>query len=82
VWSYEHGVFRTNYVTGQTVQLIASCDAILYSGLKYSFDTGRLISRRTVMKMTSPDKWTQASRYVTIDPFDGAMESLEVEGCE
>jgi hypothetical protein len=82
VWSSEHGVFRTNFVTGQTVQLIASCDAIRYAGLKYSFDTGRLISVRTVRKMTSGDKGTAASRYVTIDPYDGAMEFLEVEGCE
>jgi hypothetical protein len=82
VWSYEHGVFRTNFVTGQTVQLIASCDAIRYAGLKYSFDTGRLICKRTVRKMTSGDKGTVASRYVTIDPWDGAMEFLEVEGCE
>jgi hypothetical protein len=82
IWTNARGMFRSNINTGQTIQIISSCDAILYGGLKYSFGTGRLICSRTVRKMTSGDKGTQSSRFVTIDPWDGAMEFLEVEGCE
>jgi hypothetical protein len=82
VWSYENGVFKTNFVTGQTVQLVSSCDAILYSVPIFSFQAGRVIFKRTVRKITSSTKGTQTSHFVTIDLFDGSLEPFSIEGCE
>lgn len=80
VWSYEHGVFRTNFVTGETVQLIASCNAILYMWPIYSFETGKLIFRRSVHKAISRDKVVASAQFVTVDPFDGTQEVIEIDG--
>jgi hypothetical protein len=80
VWSYEEGVFRSNIVTQETVQLVETCDAIRYHKPLYPFVTGRLIFTRSVYNMTSFWRGTVHSEAVTIDPFDGTIEVIEIDG--
>jgi hypothetical protein len=79
VWSYEHGVFRTNILTQETVQLIASCDAITYEQPVYSFQTGKLIFKRVSRKFTTHHQMVKGE-FVLVDPFDGTQEVIDIDG--
>lgn len=50
VWSYEDGIFRTNYVTGQTTQIKESCNARLYRSVTYHPASDKLIWSRSDLK--------------------------------
>jgi hypothetical protein len=81
IWSCVGGVFRTNYNTGQTKQLISSCDAILYSNPAYSSAIKKVIFLRRTYAF--PDGTTPGVGevvIVSVDPFDGTMEVIAIDG--
>lgn len=47
VWAYRNGIYRTNYVTGQTTQIKESCYSRLYLFPTYHAASNKLIWRRS-----------------------------------
>jgi hypothetical protein len=92
VWSYEPGVFRTNILTGESVQLISSCDAIIYLYPGYSEALKKVLFLRQKRTYNPEgrfvhygvgfgfyDGWLETD-LIFVDPFDGTMEVVEMDG--
>lgn len=81
VWSDDRGVFRTNYRTGQTVQVIESCNTVTYSSPSFS----KVLNKVFFVRFTTsfPDSnipGVLECALVQVDPFDGSIEEIEIDG--